>query len=229
MSSPTNQNGESQIGHITTTATCHFDVPQPQKGVAASLGDSATPQAGAPFPAFRERPHKRCRWRASDEFSEALQWPGKPWLPAFCVYDDSLEKPPTNTQNTLPTAALGALKTKKRAPNMYMVPPPPGEKKKIILVGRQGPRMAAAGKRSRRRVPLGCGSAVLFPWPRESTGRNPFRTTLKPEGKLFVGLYRGIIIAGFLRWCITSTIHSITTGTGLLLFSPEGLGKWKLN
>ena len=40
-------------------------------------------------------------------------------------------------------------------------------------------------------------------------GRNPFRTTLKPWLKpLFVGIYQGIIIPGFLRWCRILSIHS---------------------
>ena len=39
-------------------------------------------------------------------------------------------------------------------------------------------------------------------------GRNPFRTALKLWLKpLFVGIYRGIIIPGFLRWCKLDFVH----------------------
>ena len=39
-------------------------------------------------------------------------------------------------------------------------------------------------------------------------GRNPFRTTWKPwETLRFVGIYRGIIIPGILRWCEMDFVH----------------------
>ena len=39
-------------------------------------------------------------------------------------------------------------------------------------------------------------------------GRNPFRTTLTPRLKqLLAGIYRGIIIPGFFRWCEMDFVH----------------------
>ena len=41
--------------------------------------------------------------------------------------------------------------------------------------------------------------------------RNPFRTTMKPSETItFVGIYRGIIIPGFCRWCRMSSTHSMS-------------------
>ena len=43
--------------------------------------------------------------------------------------------------------------------------------------------------------------------------QNPFRITLKPCLKpFFVGLYRGIIILGFLRWCLRGSRPSTVAG-----------------
>ena len=56
-------------------------------------------------------------------------------------------------------------------------------------------------------------------------GRNPFRTTLKPWLKLLlVGIYRGIMIPGFLRRCRISSIHSRDGRRPLLSFRESGEG-----
>ena len=38
-------------------------------------------------------------------------------------------------------------------------------------------------------------------------GRNPLRTTLNPWPPSFVGMYRGIILPGFPRWCESDVVH----------------------
>ena len=52
-------------------------------------------------------------------------------------------------------------------------------------------------------IPLKLQAAILC-----MEKRNPFRTTWNHGKPWFVGIYRGIIIPGFLRWCRTSSIHS---------------------
>ena len=45
-------------------------------------------------------------------------------------------------------------------------------------------------------------------------GRNALRTNLKPWLKpLLVGIYRGMVIPGILRWCIILAIHSMSAWT----------------
>ena len=61
----------------------------------------------------------------------------------------------------------------------------------------------------RQLVPKGRQLALgkLTPSPHTVDGRNP--APLRHHGKyLFVGIYRGIMVPGFLRWCRILSIHS---------------------